>query len=654
MIADQQVCSGAPREDLGPENIVAGLIAAIHRHGGPGLRAGRIQLQSSSHRQDGLFDSIPFRETLRDALQPLAGRARGIDIASQAVDEARCDPVSQLFACADPRRLIQQFEGCAAVAGGPFHPRAGRVELEIRRHGEPDLGGVTGRATQVSIERDEGTDLVSDQPRIARRDHQSSLDHCLRGFPSAQGLEGLRLTGVQARVPWIELDRPRELPCSALEVALSPKDIGDRRLHARIGGTEPVGRPEVLQRVIEPALDVVGVVAPGHLDGGAARGVRLGARDRAAGPFEVDVRPRLGVPGEDHCDTRPGVGELGIQLHRPLECRQREGVLNACPPVLPRDPAGMVRGERVQIPGRDDRELARLVRAELGFERFRHAAGDLALDREHVLGGELRVVGLGPQVLVGRRVDELHVDPDLVAGPLHSALEHRLDPELRGDLRNRLLGVTILLDRGARGHPQGIDLGELRQEVVVHADDERFRLGAPGHVVEREHGDRAAAILRAGCHRGRPGGAFGTGLPCPGPLAHEPCPPYEGCDSRERQHARRPARAARGLDDPGDLPGLGVLRLPHPGGGDFERPGEHDGNRESDQDQECGRAQHDVGEGEALGEEIRHLQHDEPGGAVHGHHAEHAPALQFGEESLVSGNLRPGLGHRAKIGDTCP
>ncbi len=67
--------------------------------------------------------------------------------------------------------------------------------------------------------------------------------------------------------------------------------------------------------------------------------------------------------------------------------------------------------------------------------------GDLVLDGEDV--GELAVVALGPDVAVGRGVDQLDGDAHPVAGLAHAALDHVLDAELARHLPARRTGLPL-------------------------------------------------------------------------------------------------------------------------------------------------------------------------------------------------------------------
>src|SRR5687768_3976831 len=100
---------------------------------------------------------------------------------------------------------------------------------------------------------------------------------------------------------------------------------------------------------------------------------------------------------------------------------------------------------------------------------MRNGRGDLALDREDVLGRQFAIIGLGPEVRVSAGIDELDMDAHAVARTLHAAFEDLRHSQLIGDRLHRQLRVPKLFDGGARYHSERTDLRELRQDVVVDA-----------------------------------------------------------------------------------------------------------------------------------------------------------------------------------------
>src|SRR3546814_12666944 len=60
-------------------------------------------------------------------------------------------------------------------------------------------------------------------------------------------------------------------------------------------------------------------------------------------------------------------------------------------------------------------------RGEPGLQRSRDPARDLAFDAEDVVQGAL--VALGPEMMVGPRIDQLHRNQDVVADLLHAAFD---------------------------------------------------------------------------------------------------------------------------------------------------------------------------------------------------------------------------------------
>src|SRR3546814_1138157 len=75
--------------------------------------------------------------------------------------------------------------------------------------------------------------------------------------------------------------------------------------------------------------------------------------------------------------------------------------------------------------------------------------------------------------LVGVRVDQLHGDPHLVAGPLHGAIDDVGHAQLAADLA-QVLGVrAVLLGGGARDHLEVTDVRQPGQDFVLRSEERR-------------------------------------------------------------------------------------------------------------------------------------------------------------------------------------
>ena len=76
----------------------------------------------------------------------------------------------------------------------------------------------------------------------------------------------------------------------------------------------------------------------------------------------------------------------------------------------------------------------------------------LVLKREDV--GELAVVVLGPNMVAGRRVDQLGGDANAISGLAHAALQHVAHAEVAGDL-GHVHGLALVCEgRIARDHEE--------------------------------------------------------------------------------------------------------------------------------------------------------------------------------------------------------
>ena len=151
------------------------------------------------------------------------------------------------------------------------------------------------------------------------------------------------------------------------------------------------------------------------------------------------------------------------------------------------------------------------------MERARDPLGDLALHGEDVL--HVAVVDFGPDVLLGRGVDQLPGDADAIPRATHASLENRADAQLARDLADRLDGVLVAHDRSAGDDFHVLDLRELGEDVLRHPVGEIRVLGTGAQVLEGEDCDRFARDIG----RKRP------------PLAEHP----KGQSRREQQTAHR-------------------------------------------------------------------------------------------------------------------
>src|SRR5262245_65609471 len=90
--------------------------------------------------------------------------------------------------------------------------------------------------------------------------------------------------------------------------------------------------------------------------------------------------------------------------------------------------------------------LPDLGRDNAGCDRASEAAGDLVLYGKDV--GQIAVVAIRPQMMPGRRLDQLRGDADAIAGPPHAAFDHVAHAEFAthsGHIHTR----TLVSKRGA-------------------------------------------------------------------------------------------------------------------------------------------------------------------------------------------------------------
>lgn len=163
-----------------------------------------------------------------------------------------------------------------------------------------------------------------------------------------------------------------------------------------------------------------------------------------------------------------------------------------------------VRGPCVEIVGQTPLHQRRFLRQHLRAQGLRDRVRELRLQLEQRVRVQLAVVGLGPQVLVGFRIDQLRIDAHAFVDLLHAAFEHVRNAQFAGDLAQIFLRIAALHHRGTRNHLERPDLDQLGQQIVVHAVHEGICFGVVREILERQHRDgmivRDCAQLR---HRNR-------------------------------------------------------------------------------------------------------------------------------------------------------
>src|SRR5262252_1255756 len=100
---------------------------------------------------------------------------------------------------------------------------------------------------------------------------------------------------------------------------------------------------------------------------------------------------------------------------------------------------------------------------QLRLQRLRYSFGDLALDAQNV--SQLLVVSVCPKVGIRLRVNQLHIDPDLIRGFLHATLKNICHTKLLRDLAEIVRFALVTLSRSARDYFQACDPSQSRQNL---------------------------------------------------------------------------------------------------------------------------------------------------------------------------------------------
>ena len=125
---------------------------------------------------------------------------------------------------------------------------------------------------------------------------------------------------------------------------------------------------------------------------------------------------------------------------------------------------------------------------ELHLQRFDDRASDLVLHGEDA--GQLALVGLRPQVVPARHVDDLCRDADAVPLLAYASFQHGSDVELASDVGELHALALEEEGRGASRHVQPLDVGEGVQDFLRDAVREVLLILLRAQVGERKHRDR--------------------------------------------------------------------------------------------------------------------------------------------------------------------
>ena len=108
-----------------------------------------------------------------------------------------------------------------------------------------------------------------------------------------------------------------------------------------------------------------------------------------------------------------------------------------------------------------------LTPSQLRLQRLRDSFGDLGLDAENIT--QLSVIHFGPELRAGLHVNQMNVDPHLIACLLNATLKDVRYAKLLRDFSKIARFALISLRRSTRNDFQIADLSETRQDFFLDA-----------------------------------------------------------------------------------------------------------------------------------------------------------------------------------------
>src|SRR4030095_6532102 len=177
---------------------------------------------------------------------------------------------------------------------------------------------------------------------------------------------------------------------------------------------------------------------------------------------------------------------VGIFSNRMIE------IINRCAQVragafVPEESAFEVKFVSFWIRCRTNSDSLPFRASQLCFETVGDCFGDVGLDQKNV--SQLPVVGVGPQMRVGLRVNQLHTDPHLVARSLHATLKNIRYAKLLRDLGKIASFALIQLRGSARNYFQIRNASQSCQDLLVATICEVSVSRIGTEVLKREHSD---------------------------------------------------------------------------------------------------------------------------------------------------------------------
>ena len=101
------------------------------------------------------------------------------------------------------------------------------------------------------------------------------------------------------------------------------------------------------------------------------------------------------------------------------------------------------------------------------MQRIGNFASEIALDRENV--GHIAIVIVGPDVLIGVGIDQLHVHAHPVSRSADASLKNIGNTKRLADFAKVRRPASVLHHRCARNHPEIAYLRQVGKHVVLHA-----------------------------------------------------------------------------------------------------------------------------------------------------------------------------------------